>query len=112
MVRFAAVRFDVRAMVPAIVSVAKDWLAPIAIAWLVPVKVTEEPVDVKVVTDDESHDPAMAIEARSKTRIAEPVEVTLPLEMTVVPARVSAPGHVTLDAEVALTSGTTVRLKS
>src|SRR5436309_16048718 len=71
MVRFAAVTFDLSAIVPAIVSVAKDWLAPIVIAWLVPVKVTEEPVDVKVVTDDESHDPAMAIEARSKTRRSE-----------------------------------------
>src|SRR3989475_5777789 len=40
-------------MVPAIVSVAKDWLAPIAMAWLVPVKVTEEPVDANVVTDDD-----------------------------------------------------------
>ncbi len=110
-VRFAAVRFDVRAAVPAIVSVAKDWLAPIAMAWLVPVKVTEEPVDVNVVTDDESHDPTMAIEAKSKTRIAEPVEVTLPLKVTVVAVRVSAPDHVTFEEKVVLTPGITVRLK-
>src|SRR3989440_9796320 len=98
-------------MVPAIVSVAKDWLAPIAMAWLVPVKVTEEPVDANVVTDDESHDPAMAIEAMSKTRIAELVEVTLPLKATVVPVRVRAPDHVTLEEKVVLTPGITVRLK-
>src|SRR5256886_5692446 len=98
-------------MVPAIVSVAKDWLAPIAMVRVVPVKVTEEPVDVNVVTDDESHDPAMAIEARSKTRVAEPVDVTLPLKVTVVPVRVSAPDHVTLEEKVVLTPGITVRLK-
>src|SRR5437762_9636737 len=78
---------------------------------LVPVKVTEEPLDVKVVTDDESHDPAMAIEARSKTRVAEPVEVTSPLKVTVVPVRASAPDHVTLEEKVVLTPGITVRLK-
>src|SRR5439155_154118 len=111
MVRFAAVTFDVRATVPAIVSVAKDWVAPIAMVWLVPVKVTEEPVDVNVVTDDESHDPAMAIEVESKTRIAEPVDVTLPLKVTVVPVRLSAPDHVTFEEKVVLTPGTTVRLK-
>src|SRR5437660_12313978 len=111
MVRFAAVTFDVRATVPAIVSVAKDWLAPIAMVRLVPVKVTEEPVDVNVVIDDESHDPVMAIEARSKTRVAEPVDVTLPLKVTVVPVRVSAPDHVTLEEKVVLTPGITVRLK-
>src|SRR5438445_279500 len=103
MVRFAAVTFDVRATVPAIVSVTKDWVAPIAMAWLVPVKVTEEPVDVNVVTDVESHDPAMAIEAKSKTRIAEPVDVTLPLKVTVVPVRLSAPDHVTFEEKVAPT---------
>jgi len=111
MVRFAAVTFDVRATVPVIVSVAKDWVAPIAMVWLVPVKVTEEPVDVNVVTDDESHDPAMAIEVESKTRIAEPVDVTLPLKVTVVPVRLSAPDHVTFEEKVVLTPGTTVRLK-
>jgi hypothetical protein len=110
-VRFAAVRLDVRAMVPAIVSVAKDWLAPIAMVRLVPVKVTEEPVDVNAVIDDESHDPATAIEARSKTRVAEPVDVTLPLKITVVPVRLSAPDHVTLEEKVVLTPGITVRLK-
>src|SRR5437870_4471159 len=99
-VRFAAVRFDLRATLPAIVSVAKDWLAPIAMVRLVPVKVTEEPVEVNAVTDDESHDPAMAIEAKSKTRVAEPVEVTLPLKVTVVPARVSAPDHGRLEDKV------------
>ena len=110
-VRFAPVRFDLRATLPAIVSVAKDWLAPIAMVRLVPVKVTEEPVEVNAVTDDESHDPAMAIEAKSKTRVAEPVEVTLPLKVTVVPVRVSAPDHVTLEEKVVLTPGITVRLK-
>src|SRR5437660_11089014 len=110
-VRFAAVRFDLRATLPAIVSVAKDWLAPIAMVRLVPVKVTEEPVEVNAVTDDESHDPAMAIEAKSKTRVAEPVEVTLPLKVTVVPVRVSAPDHVTLEEKVVLTPEVTVRLK-
>src|SRR5437660_10087634 len=108
MVRFAAVTFDVRATVPAIVSVAKDWLAPSAMAWLVPVKVTEEPVDANVVTDDESHDPAMAIEARSKTRIAAPVEVTFPLKVRVEPVRVSAPDHVTFEEKVVLTPEVTV----
>src|SRR2546430_8008455 len=98
-------------MVPAIVSVAKDWLAAIAMVRLVPVKVTEEPVDANVVTDDESHDPAMVIEAMSNTRVAEPVEVTLPLKETVVPVRVSAPDHVTLEETVVLTPGITVRLK-
>src|SRR5438445_11221393 len=102
MVRFAAVTFDVRATVPAIVSVAKDWVAPIAMAWLVPVKVTEEAGDVDVATDDESHDPAMAIEAKSKTRIAEPVDVTVPLEVTVVPVRLSSPDYVQLAEQVVL----------
>src|SRR5437879_7499433 len=111
MVRFAAVTFDVRATVPAIVSVAKDWVAPIAMAWLVPVKITEEPVDVNAVTNDESHDPAMAIEAKSKARVAEPVDVTLPLKVTVVPISVSAPDHVTFEEKVVLTPEVTVRLK-
>src|SRR3989442_13218456 len=95
-------------MVPAMVSVAKDWLAPIAMVRLVPVKVTEEPVDVNVVTDDESHDPAMVIEAMSKTRVAEPVEAPLPLKMTVIPVRVSAPDHVTLEEEGGATPGIAV----
>src|SRR5207244_9864693 len=110
-VRFAAVRFDLRATLPAIVSVAKDWLAPIAMGRLVTVKVTEEPVEVNAVTDDEAHDPAMAIEANSETGVAEPVDVTLPLKVTVVPISVSAPDHVTLEEKVVLTPEVTVRLK-
>src|SRR5881396_4416712 len=108
---FVTVRFDVRAMVLAIVSVANDWPAAIAIVWLAPVKVTEESVGKSVVADDVSQDPAMEIEAKSKIRTADPVELTLPLKVIVVPVRVSVPDHVTFEEKVVLTPGITVRLK-
>src|SRR6267143_350860 len=110
-VRFVAVKFDVRTRVPAIVSAANDWLAANAIVWFVPVNVTEEPADEKVVADDVSQEPAMEIEARPKVRTAGPVELRLPLKMIVVPVRVSVPDHVTFDEKVVLIPGITVRLK-
>jgi len=110
-VRFTALRFDVRARLPAIVRVANDWLAPIAIAWLAPVKVTEDPANENVVAEDESQEPAIEIDAESRIRTAGPVELKLPLKAIVVPIKVNVPAQDTFDEKVVLMPGATVRLK-
>jgi len=72
-----------------------------------PVKVTVEPIDVRVAAEEVSHDPAMVIEDVPRLRTAGPLEVRLPLKTDVELVSVSAPDHVMLEANVVLIPGLT-----
>src|SRR5439155_750251 len=82
-VRVSAVRSDPRATVPAMVSVANRWPAPRVIVPLSPVKVTADPIDVRLAAEEVSHDPAMEIVEVPRLRTARPFEVRLPSEVIV-----------------------------
>src|SRR2546428_1650995 len=106
-VRESAVRSDPRATVPAIVSVANRWPAPRVIEPLPPVKVTAEPIDVRVAAEEVSHDPAIESVEVPRLRTAGPLEVRLPSKTDVELVKVSAPDQVMLEAKVVLMPGLT-----
>ena len=106
-VRVSAVRSDPRATVPAMVSVANRWPAPRVIVPLSPVKVTADPIDVRLAAEEVSHDPAMEIVEVPRLRTARPFEVRLPSKVVVESVSVSAPDQVMLEAKVVLMPGLT-----
>src|SRR3989475_12209981 len=106
-VRVSAVRSDARATVPAIVSVANRWHTPRVIKLLPPVKVTVEPIDVRVAAEEVSQDPAMETVVVPRLRTARPLEVRLPSKTVVELVSVSAPDQVMLEANVVLMPGLT-----
>src|SRR6266705_728546 len=105
-IRESAVRSDPRATVPAIMSVANRWPAPRVIEPLPPVKVTAEPIDVRVAAEV-SHDPAIESVEVPRLRTAGPLDIRLPSKTDVELVSVSAPDHVMLEAKVVLTPGLT-----
>src|SRR5213594_4480831 len=106
-VRVSALRSVARATVPAMVSVANRWLAPRVIEPVTLVKVTAEPIDVRVVAEEVSHDPAMESVDAPRFRTAGPLEFRLPLKTDVELVSVSAPDQVMLEANVVLIPGLT-----
>src|SRR5213594_1770450 len=106
-VRVSAVRSDPRATVPAIISVANRWPAPRVIEPLPPVKVTADPIDVRVAAEAVSHDPAIESVEVPRLRTAGPLEVRLPSKTDVELVSVSAPDQVMLEAKVVLIPGLT-----
>src|SRR2546422_6176649 len=105
--RVSAVRSDPRATVPAMVSVANRWPAPRVIEPLPPVKVTAEPIDMRVAAEEVSHDPAIDSVEVPRLRTAGPLEVRLPSKMDVELVSVRAPDQVMLEAKVVLIPGLT-----
>src|SRR5213592_786392 len=106
-VRVSALRSVARATVPAMVSVANRWLAPRVIEPVTLVKVTAEPIDVRVVAEEVSHDPAMESVDAPRFRTAGPLEFRLPLKTDVELVSVSAPDQVMLETKVVLMPGLT-----
>src|SRR5947199_392379 len=109
-VRVSAVRSVARATVPVMVRVANRWLAPRVIEPLTLVKVTAEPIDVRVVAEEVSHDPAMESVDAPRFRTAGPLEIRLPLKTDVELVSVSAPDQVMLETKVVLIPGLTTML--
>jgi hypothetical protein len=91
------------------VSMANRWPAPRVIEPLPPVKVTAEPIDVRVAAVEVSHDPAIESVAVPRLRTEGPFEVRLPAKTDVEPVSVSAPDQVMLEAKVVLMPGLTTR---
>src|SRR3989475_5248578 len=72
-----------------------------------PVKVTAEPIDMRVTAEEVSHDPAIDSVEVPRLRTAGPLEVRLPSKMDVELVSVSAPDQVMLEAKVVLIPGLT-----
>src|SRR5439155_21509989 len=79
-VRVAALRSVARATVPAMVSVANRWLAPRVIEPLTPVKVTAEPIHVRVVAEEVSHEPAMESVDAPRLKTVGPLDTIWPFK--------------------------------
>src|SRR2546427_4485195 len=71
------------------------------------VKVTAEPIDMRVAAEEVSHDPAIDSVEVPRLRTAGPLEVRLPSKMDVELVSVSAPDQVMLEAKVVLIPGLT-----
>src|SRR5256712_8295784 len=106
-VRVAELRPDAGATVPGIVRVADRGPKPGVIKLLPPVKVTVEPIDVRVAAEEVSQDPAMETVVVPRLRTARPLEVRLPSKMVVELVSVNAPDQVMLEANVVLMPGLT-----
>jgi hypothetical protein len=76
----------------------------------VPVKVTEEPVDVKTIAEELLHEPAIEIVEDPKVRAAGPFELRFPPKSTVAPVSVSVPDQETFEGTEVEIPGLTMRL--
>jgi len=109
-IRLMAITADARVMAPAIVRVANCWPAPSVMVVPAPVKVADEPVEVKAVAEEVSQEPPAEIVAEAKLRAAAPDEVRLPWNATVAPVRFRTEDHVMFEVKVVVMPGFTVRL--
>src|SRR3989454_12221124 len=106
-VRFSGVGRPPRAPAPATTRGATRCPAQRVTDPLPPVKVTADPIDVRVAAEEVSHDPAMESVEVPRLRTAGPLEVRLPSKMDVEFVSVSAPDQVMLEAKVVLIPGLT-----